>query len=496
MTVDRGTWARDILNGLGVPVTHENMVAMVAWMHAEDGSAGALNRNNPLNTSMSVPGAPGINSDGVRAYPSYQVGLAATIKTIRLGYYDKVRAALRRGDDATAVIRAVNASPWAARNYDLGVVSVGRQQLRQHPGWTKPPSDGKGDKTQHAPKSAPSGGDKVVVYLGELDHVVRSLVDRADPLAAAQRTSQRVMDDLHLDAYLTNAPVPYGVVDRHRMVKAAQELEDTVEPKYGFNAVATGLGQVAEWVATFRQRLIEVDRADGKSPRSRKKIEQMLRALRRNGATPEQVAALEAVWLGGLHRGRPPGRRPSSPRPRQGSGGRPAPGNGGNGGNAGNGGNGGNGGKGGTNTAIRQMLAVARQQVGTTDHGKNTTRYGAWYGMNGQAWCAMFVSWVFDRSGHNLPNLASAHNPKGFAYVPWAINDLRAKGELHSRPKVGDVFLTNYNGGHTGIVSNVNSDGSFSTIEGNAGPSTDRVVTGRRTLNDGRGYYFWSPLRA
>ena len=32
----------------------------------------------------------------------------------------------------------------------------------------------------------------------------------------------------------------------------------------------------------------------------------------------------------------------------------------------------------------------------------NRTKYGAWYGFDGFPWCAMFVSWVYDKAGSPL----------------------------------------------------------------------------------------------
>jgi hypothetical protein len=79
---------------------------------------------------------------------------------------------------------------------------------------------------------------------------------------------------------------------------------------------------------------------------------------------------------------------------------------------------------------IKKMLAVANKQH-ANDGGDNHTKYGAWYGKNGVAWC---------------------------------------------------VF----------------PDGHFDTIEGNAGPNTDRVVHGVRggSGDAQRGtYYFWTAIR-
>ena len=52
-----------------------------------------------------------------------------------------------------------------------------------------------------------------------------------------------------------------------------------------------------------------------------------------------------------------------------------------------------------------EILAVARKELGVKESpaGSNRTKYGAWYGLDGQPWCMMFVQWVFDQAGVELP---------------------------------------------------------------------------------------------
>jgi len=48
-----------------------------------------------------------------------------------------------------------------------------------------------------------------------------------------------------------------------------------------------------------------------------------------------------------------------------------------------------------------QVLSIARGELGNTEvpAGSNRTKYGKWYGMNGQPWCMMFVQWCFAQAG-------------------------------------------------------------------------------------------------
>lgn len=101
---------------------------------------------------------------------------------------------------------------------------------------------------------------------------------------------------------------------------------------------------------------------------------------------------------------------------------------------------------------------------------------------------------MFAKSGNRLPSIDGTRG-KGFQYVPDAINYARAHHQLFSHPRVGDIFLCK-DGHHTGIVSTVYADGHFDTVEGNAGPATDRVVHGSRNARSDRGtYVFWTAIR-
>jgi len=111
------TWAKALLVALRMPVTADNVAAIVAWEMAEGGHWYNGASYNPLNTTMPMPGATAMNSVGVKAYTSWAQGLEATVRTLRNGLYEGVLAALRRGDDASAVAAAVGASPWGTGDF-------------------------------------------------------------------------------------------------------------------------------------------------------------------------------------------------------------------------------------------------------------------------------------------------------------------------------------------------------------------------------------------
>lgn len=127
----------------------------------------------------------------------------------------------------------------------------------------------------------------------------------------------------------------------------------------------------------------------------------------------------------------------------------------------------------------KDIVDVAIGELGYTEQGSNQTKYGAWYGMNGAAWCHMFVSWCANQAGVStsiVPKTASCANG-----IAW-FND---KGQFKYRgkytPKRGDIIYFR-NGGHVGIVEKT-SGSTVHTIEGN---TSDKVARRNYPLSDTR----------
>ncbi len=116
------------------------------------------------------------------------------------------------------------------------------------------------------------------------------------------------------------------------------------------------------------------------------------------------------------------------------------------------------------------VIALAMTQRGTTEEppDSNLVKYGAWYGANGEPWCAMFVSWCFAHVGMPLIR---------YAYCPYGIDDFKSGSfgtwldGYQADAEPGDIVFYQFDGpgtvsDHTGIV--VQNDGSFiTTLEGN-----------------------------
>lgn len=130
-----------------------------------------------------------------------------------------------------------------------------------------------------------------------------------------------------------------------------------------------------------------------------------------------------------------------------------------------------------------EVITIAREQVGRTETPVNKTIYGKWYGLDGQPWCGMFVSWVFMMAeATSLIN----QSPKGFAgcesFEAWAKKKKMTVPVKQIEP--GDILLFDFNKEgksiHTGIALGYNVHTHLiDTIEGNtSGNSTGSQANG------------------
>lgn len=119
-----------------------------------------------------------------------------------------------------------------------------------------------------------------------------------------------------------------------------------------------------------------------------------------------------------------------------------------------------------------KILEIARKEIGTSElpANSNRTKYGVWYGMNGVAWCAIYVSWVYEKAGLPLGLIQTA---KGYHHCQSAHNWFKRNGRLTTNPQKGDIVLFDWSGDnwadHTGIfVQWTNAAKTeFLSLEGN-----------------------------
>lgn len=143
---------------------------------------------------------------------------------------------------------------------------------------------------------------------------------------------------------------------------------------------------------------------------------------------------------------------------------------------------------------IRNMLNIALSQVGYHERNSdgsigsgNFTQFGEWYGMNGQPWCAMFVSWVANEAGllgSVVPRHAST-TVGANAYMERGLYERRDSGY---RPREGDtIFFQNPSTGgfvHVGLVVAFDPQSNrVYTVEGN---TSNQVKIRHYDLNNPR----------
>jgi hypothetical protein len=107
-------WALDWLERAGFAPTPANVQAVYSWEFAESGAGGGM--WNPLNTTQGgYAGESNANSVGVKNFARRDDGLDANARVIHNGFYPLVVAAFTRGNDASAIVRAITSSPWGTR---------------------------------------------------------------------------------------------------------------------------------------------------------------------------------------------------------------------------------------------------------------------------------------------------------------------------------------------------------------------------------------------
>lgn len=144
---------------------------------------------------------------------------------------------------------------------------------------------------------------------------------------------------------------------------------------------------------------------------------------------------------------------------------------------------------------VTNLLSIARKEIGNTESpaGSNRTKYGKWFGLDGYAWCMMFIQWVFAQAGVKLPkrtascgDLMNAAKSAGC----WVVRDFQP----------GDVVIFDFSGKqkttqHCGIVEEVLSDYGVQTIEGNTSVSGSQDNGGMVCRKDRRDKYIIGAVR-
>ena len=124
------------------------------------------------------------------------------------------------------------------------------------------------------------------------------------------------------------------------------------------------------------------------------------------------------------------------------------------------------------------IVEIAYDELGYREGPNNDSKYGTWYGMPNEPWCAMFVSWCAYQAGIPLtviPKYAAVISGlqwfQGLGGDNYKSYEETQRGEYI--PQCGDIIFFKSDGAsHTGLVIKVVGDILY-TIEGN---TSDQVL--------------------
>ena len=129
-----------------------------------------------------------------------------------------------------------------------------------------------------------------------------------------------------------------------------------------------------------------------------------------------------------------------------------------------------------------KVIGQAKADLGYTEYPakSNMTKYGEWYGMNGQPWCVMSLAYWFQQAGERMAFFGGGKTASCGTLLMWYQNMGQTVPVEDMR--VGDIVILNFSGTkdtqHCGLVTTVERDIngkllSVMTIEGNTTPGEE-----------------------
>ena len=130
-----------------------------------------------------------------------------------------------------------------------------------------------------------------------------------------------------------------------------------------------------------------------------------------------------------------------------------------------------------TGFQAKDIVGIAKTQVGLVEGYMNITKYGDWYNSY-IAWCGVFVSWCAEKAG--IPKSVIPKEGDLHVMLQSFKNMGLWKTKTGYTPKQGDIVFFKWGlsasadlntvlPDHVGIVEKVNSDGTIQVIDGNYG---------------------------
>jgi cell wall-associated NlpC family hydrolase len=129
-------------------------------------------------------------------------------------------------------------------------------------------------------------------------------------------------------------------------------------------------------------------------------------------------------------------------------------------------------------TDRERIIEACKQELGYKESPakSNKTKYGEWYGSNGVAWCAIFVSWIYSKCNVKFPKRIETE--KGFKWVPTMYIRAKQNNWITIDPEPGDIVLFDWEGDkevdHVGIFDCwIEKGKTFKAYEGNTSLNND-----------------------
>ena len=91
---------------------------------------------------------------------------------------------------------------------------------------------------------------------------------------------------------------------------------------------------------------------------------------------------------------------------------------------------------------MSKVLDLCAAEVGYTEGPNNDTKFGKWYGLNNQPWCAMSASKIYFDAGL-IRSVAASTKKKGYASCDEWLKYLAKNGQLVpiGQAKAGDLIF-------------------------------------------------------
>ena len=136
---------------------------------------------------------------------------------------------------------------------------------------------------------------------------------------------------------------------------------------------------------------------------------------------------------------------------------------------------------------VTKLLALCEADLGYQETGNNDTKFGKWFGLNNQPWCAMSASKMYFDAGA----IASvANTKKGFASCDAWLKYLTKNNQIVplGQAQAGDIVFFQFDedaqADHVGIVKSHNTTLKYLyTYEGNTSGSK------KGSQSNGDGFY-------